>query len=360
MAIVKSDKVLHNRDSIMNLVGAKVDGTKIIFEDNDNEIIILDVETSGLDPMVDKVVQFSAIKYKAVGGKLEEIDRIDLYINQPEYDENKIIAGKNGDPDSTFGELTGITNDLLSVAPTEAEAFPDIKAFLGNDPVFICYNTPFDYKFMCQMYIRNGSILEVKDEKLLDVFVMAKDLVSRDEAPELLNSKGEVVTDKSGKPKKTWKLSYITTLYGLDKSEKGSGTLEFHSSINDVVATGRLLNVFIDEYKEQMEAELIKPVYTRTRAKIDSISYWPGWRGYARYYINCTLSNKKVSYYFDVRKKVWGEKTEGIFEQTLIDELKQDVYELLNIKNEDEFSKFSLPPDESFPIIPSAEFLSRY
>lgn len=355
MATIKSEKYLHNENELLKLVGFSVEDNKIVYHNNDNEFIVLDTETSGLNAKKDRVVQFSAIKYKSYNGELNEVDRIDLFINQPVYDENAVITGKNGDPDTTFGELTGITNDMLSVAPTEEEVFPVIKKFLGDDPIFICYNTPFDYEMLVNMYSRQNDVLVVDPKKKLDVLVMAKDLVSKEDAPILLNSKGEPVTDKKGTPKKTWKLEYITKLYGLEKTDSNDD-LVFHSSINDVVATGRLLNIFIKEYAERKLKESSKPVYPRKRAKLKAIKFWLGYRGFSRFYIDALLDGKFVSYYFDVRKREWGEKTEGCLERTLIDELKQDVYDLVNVADETEFANFKMKD----PIVPDDEYLKRY
>ena len=61
------------------------------------------------------------------------------------YDENKIIPGRNGDPDITFKDLTGITNEMLSSAPSEEEALEIISNFLGEDPIFICYTHKFQF-----------------------------------------------------------------------------------------------------------------------------------------------------------------------------------------------------------------------
>lgn len=358
MSIVKSQKVIDNRKNLMKLAGAVIKDGKVIFEPTTNVFKIIDTETSGLDAKKDRIVQFSGIEYRVENGRLIETNRFDLFINQPQYDPNKIIPGKNGDPDKTFADLTGITAEMLADAPNEDEAFPLIKDFIGDDPIFVGYNTPFDFGMIKEMYLRHSENLIVNTDKMLDVLVMAKDLVDRDTAPVLLNDAGEPVTNKNGVEKKTWKLSYIAELYGLDKAEEADETIRFHSSINDVVVTGRLLNVFINEYKEQIEDELNVPEKIRTRAKVLGIRYWAGYRGYSRFYIDAVLNNKNVSYFFDIRNKVWGEKENGILEETLLEEFKSDVLELAGVKTEDEFVKLTIPDYD--PIKADDVFLSRY
>lgn len=352
---VKSQDKIDNRRNLMRIVGAVVNGSKVEFSNPTEDLIIFDVETSGLDKETDKIVQFSAIKCKVEDGNLVEVARLDQYINQPIYDENKVIPGHNGDPDSTFYDLTGITKEMLADKPTEAEAFPIIRDFLGDNPNILAYNTPFDYGMLVQMYISNGEILHIDDDHRLDGLVMARDLVSKEDAPILLTVDGNQVLGSDGKPKRTHKLSYIAGLYGLDMSEDEDGKkLSFHSSINDVIATKRIVNVFIKEYIEQIEAELTEPKVTQNRAQIQSINYWAGYRGFSRIYINAILDGDAVSYYYDVRKKEWGEKTEGTIAATLMDDLKRDALELAGCADEAAFSKITTE------IVADATFLSRY
>jgi DNA polymerase III epsilon subunit-like protein len=355
-ATVRNQAMLDNERNLLRLIGAKIDADGVTFENNDNIFIILDTETTGLDKEKDRIVQFSGIKYRCVNGVLEEIGRMDQYINQPLYDENKIIPGKNGNPDKTFKDLTGITNEMLSKAPSEEEAFKKIKNFIGKDPIFICYNTPFDYGMLVELYLRYGDTLFVDSDKKLDVLVMVKDLVSKEDAPVLLDDNGNVVNDSKGKPKKTYKLSFIAGLYGLDKAEDSDDTIAFHSSINDVVVTGRLLNVLILEYLERKVAELKKPEVKKSRAIVKSVSYYPGFRGYSKYYVNAILDGEYVSYSFDLRKKIWSEKVEGTIEKTDFDLLKKDAFELCGVSDEVAFSKMG----EIEKIYADDDFLARY
>ena len=355
-ATVRSQAMLDNERNLVRLVGAKIEDDKITFENNDNIFIVLDTETTGLDKEKDKIVQFSGVKYRCVNGVLEEIGRMDQYINQPLYDENKIIPGKNGNPDKTFKDLTGITNEMLSKAPSEEEAFKLIRNFIGKDPIFICYNTPFDYSMLVQLYLNHGDSLVVDPDKKLDVLIMAKDLISKEEAPILTDEEGNVVNDKKGKPKRTYKLSFVAGLYGVDKAEDSDDTIAFHSSINDVVVTGRLLNVFIMEYLERLVEEKKKPEVTKYRAQVRSVSYFEGFRGYNKYYVNAVLDGDLVAYSYDLRKKIWSEKITGTIEKTDFDLLKKDAFELCGVSSEEEFAKMG----KIERITADSKFLERY
>lgn len=353
--IVKSQDKIDNRKNLMALIGAKVVDKKIVYEDPEEPIIVVDVESTGLDTKKDRIIQISAIKYKAQNGTLVEIERFDEYLKQSNYNANAIIAGKNGCRDKTFQELTGISQETIDNAEPEEDVMKRFAAFMGENPSFVAYNTPFDFSMIVATCIRLGIMFNVKPEKKLDALVMARDLVPLDEAPLLLDDDGNEILDSKGKPKHCHKLGPIANLYGVDKAEGDlSKTIAFHSSINDVVVTGRLLNVFIKEYVEQIEAELTEPEIEKTRARVESLSYWQGYRGVARVYVNATLNGEFVSYFYDVRKKVWGEKQEGILEQTLVDELKADVLELAECKVETELSKVKSK------ITASPAFLARY
>lgn len=358
--IIKSQDKIDNRNHLMDLIGMEIIDNKVEFKPTDEIINIVDTETTGKTD-ADRIVQFSGIKYKVENGVLKKISDFDTYIYQPTYDENKKLEKTKWQDQITLGELTGITNEMLKTAPSESEAFIKIKEFFGDNPTFVAFNTRFDYQKVVDMHIRNGENFIIPEERKLDVLVMAKDLIPEEDAPVFLDQNNEPVIYKNGKKKKTWKLSYLTKHFHLDKAEDGK-ELSFHNSLIDVMATGRLLNLFISKYKTQIENEikqdLKKDKFVRYRAEIRSIRYWPGFRGYARFYINAYLNSELVSYYYDIRRKQWGEKQDNVLERTLIDDLKKDVLELANVEDEIQFGKLKIKEDK--PIIATNEFLKRY
>lgn len=336
------------RDNLLKALGYEIDGTELTHTPNDNILILADVETSGLDFVKDRIIQISALKckYNPETKNLELLEIMDEYI-KPEL----TVINKDGstsiihEVEPKITELTGITNEQLADKPLEKEIFPKIAAFIGNAPIFVAYNSNFDKTFITNMFIRHGEPFKIEPDKELDALKMARDLVSKEDAPR--------IEDKEGKLKPTYKLGKIAELYGVDKlpdEEEGA----FHSSLFDTKVMRQLVNVFISEYIEKVEEELKKPPVEKHTARVESLSYWAGYRGYSRIYVNCTLDGEKVSYYFDIRNKVWGGKQEGIVEKTHMEEMKADALALACCVDEEEFARVK---DE---IKADPAFLERY
>lgn len=305
------------------------------------ELVVFDTETSGLDFDKDRVVQFSAIKFNCEDGKLSEKDRLDLFINQPEYDENK-MAGN-----ITFKELTDISNEFLKTQPTEPEAFEKIFAFLGDNPILCAHNTPFDWGMIVPMYIRNGKNCLTPPTHRLDTLVLARDLVSKEDAPK--------EPGKDGKEKPTYKLSALASLFGIDKSEEDDDKdIRFHNSMNDVVVTGRLFEVLIYEYAQRLLKETLeevnRPEVKKERAVVKSISFWEGYRGFSRIYVNAQIRGGLAGYFYDIRGKRWGEREEGTILGTDMESFIKDAFDLAKVSSEEEFAKIrgEIKADEAF------------
>lgn len=90
-----------------------------------------DVETTGLSPQSDRIIEIGAVKYSA--GR--ETGRFQALVN-PGFPISPQISG-----------LTGITNSELACAPGIASVLPDFLNFLGSDPV-VAHNAPFDRGFL--------------------------------------------------------------------------------------------------------------------------------------------------------------------------------------------------------------------
>lgn len=232
-----------------------------------DELIIYDLETSGLSTKNDRIIQFAAVKYKIKNKfSIEPIEEFNLYINPGFFISDKIT------------EITKITNEQLFDKPHEDEAFQKIKEFLGENYCICGYNnTKFDNLMMTELFNRYGE--DFKPAVSLDIFLMSRDIIPK-----------QCVDN--------YKLSYLVELYGLDEG------LQFHNALDDVKATGELLNVFIYEYQTNPNL-LIKETSGKPVPRIFSISYWQGPNhNLNRVYVSTNLG--KI--YYSIRYKFWENK----------------------------------------------------
>lgn len=101
--------------------------------------IVVDLETTGLEPKLDKIIEIAAIK--VVDGKI--VDEWNTLVN-PE-----IFLSQ------TTTDITGITTDMVQGAPLFADVVDDYLRFMGEGSVFVAHNVDFDHAFMNEHLIRH-------------------------------------------------------------------------------------------------------------------------------------------------------------------------------------------------------------
>ena len=92
---------------------------------------VIDIETTGLSPEWDEIIELAAIHY-VKGVKTAEY----LTLVHPENAVDEYIT-----------ELTGITNEMLADAPTINECIGTFANFVGNS-ILVGYNVNFDINFI--------------------------------------------------------------------------------------------------------------------------------------------------------------------------------------------------------------------
>lgn len=117
----------------MQLLKEKENETK-----NSNIFVAIDVETTGLSPITNELIEVSAIKYD--GNR-----KIDTYTT--------LIKPKVRIP-YYITNITGITNEMVKNAPIVEEVMPNLIKFIGNSKI-VAHNANFDYKFI-QNYSNNA------------------------------------------------------------------------------------------------------------------------------------------------------------------------------------------------------------
>ena len=154
--INKSDpdfKVIYGVEAYFINDGTKVvdgcEGIKI-----DDEIVIFDIETTGLYPASDRITEIGAVKLK----NMQVCDEFSTFVNPMMPIPSNIT------------ELTGITDDMVTDAPTEDIAVADFLKFCGNAPV-AAHNASFDVSFIKSTALR----MNVKFENpVVDTLLISK------------------------------------------------------------------------------------------------------------------------------------------------------------------------------------------
>lgn len=117
---------------------------------------IIDIETTGLDPVYNEIIEISALKIR----NNEIVDKYDTLVKPRQaflVDDDAIdFCVEDGEKvqyiDEFISELTGITNAMLGKAPDISEVLPSFNEFIGKD-ILIGHNINFDINFLYDNYI---------------------------------------------------------------------------------------------------------------------------------------------------------------------------------------------------------------
>lgn len=122
-----------------------------------DNLIVLDIETTGVSPENDRITEIGAIK--VMGGQV--VETFSQLIN-PQVDIPVHIT-----------ELTGISNDMVKNMPTIREVLPKFISFCGDLPI-MGHNIMFDYSFL----VCNAAFINMEFKKYgLDTLMIARQLL---------------------------------------------------------------------------------------------------------------------------------------------------------------------------------------
>jgi DNA polymerase III subunit epsilon len=110
-------------------------------------VIALDLETTGLSPLIDKIIEVSAVKITQREGHIQ-VDYFD-----------ELIDPKITIPEKTIA-IHGITDEMVKGKPSIQEIFPKFLDWIEEIPL-IAHNAKFDLGFL--MYESHESKLKTKD-----------------------------------------------------------------------------------------------------------------------------------------------------------------------------------------------------
>ena len=94
-------------------------------------LVAIDIETTGLDPNNDAIIEIGAVRFN--GTRIE--------------DEWSTLIHPGRPIPSFISQLTGITNDMVRNAPSIREVIADLAQFVGDAPV-LGHNVSFDLAFL--------------------------------------------------------------------------------------------------------------------------------------------------------------------------------------------------------------------
>ncbi|MHB9144676.1 MAG: 3'-5' exonuclease [Symbiobacteriia bacterium] len=106
-------------------------------------VVVLDTETTGLDPAQCRVIELAALRFNAEG---QEDGQINAVLRLPE--------GVTMEPKIT--EITGITPEMAAAGEDRGNVLFRFNGLLAENPVLIAHNAPFDAAFVDAEMVRQG------------------------------------------------------------------------------------------------------------------------------------------------------------------------------------------------------------
>lgn len=127
-----------------------------------DRVIVVDVETTGLDPRRDEIIQLAATAVYPDGHR-------DVY--------NELVQLSPGGYLSDFiTSLTGITQrDLLTKGREKKAVASEFAAFITGNPVICAYNAQFDLSFLFYFLMRYGDAAALQGKDKLDPLTIFRD-----------------------------------------------------------------------------------------------------------------------------------------------------------------------------------------
>ena len=120
--------------------------------------IILDTETTGLDPKI--------------GHRLVEIGAVELVNHTPTGVNYQTYINPERDVDPGAQEIHGLTTDFLKQQPTFDDISAEFLSFL-SDSTLIIHNAPFDLAFI-NMELSNLGLAPIPSERVVDTLLLAR------------------------------------------------------------------------------------------------------------------------------------------------------------------------------------------
>jgi DNA polymerase-3 subunit epsilon len=128
---------------------------------SETEFVAFDLETTGLFPVADRIVEFGAVRFRLDGRELGTWEQL--------VDPERLIP-----PEVT--DIHRITDAMVRGQPTLVQALPGFLDFLGPpDTVLLAHNAPFDLGFLAFAAAKTGHSLP--SNPIIDTLDLARTCV---------------------------------------------------------------------------------------------------------------------------------------------------------------------------------------
>ena len=187
--------------------------------------VCIDLETTGLDPKRDKIIEIGAVKVE----QNTIVEEWETFVNPDRKLEERIV------------ELTGICDGQLADAPQMEEVLPKLLSFIG-DNILLGHSVLFDYSFVKKAAVNERLTFERQG---IDTLKIARKYLSE------LESRS---------------LGYLCQYYGISHCA--------HRALADARATvslyQKLTECFFKKEVEEGDKSLFRPKPLRYQAKRDT------------------------------------------------------------------------------------------
>ncbi|MFA6830121.1 MAG: 3'-5' exonuclease [Bacilli bacterium] len=171
----------------------------LIFTD---DYVVLDLETTGLDPVLDKITEIGLIRVR----------------NRQVVDSFSQLVNPGKEIPSFIEKKTAITNEMVKDMPSIYEILPQVRDFIGSDYV-VGHNIGFD---LCFLNLAMEKINDRLTNPYIDTFRIVKPLI----------------------PKIRHRLCDIISFYHIEN------TTGFHRALTDVINTSKAYEAMKDTILE--------------------------------------------------------------------------------------------------------------
>lgn len=211
------------------------------------EYVVLDLETTGLDPKYDSIIEIAAVRYKE-DKRVAEFNTLvkpSKYFLLDENDDDMDFIIRDGYKISYLSnfikELTGISNIELDSAPDESSVITDVYDFIG-DSVVVGHKVNFDINFLYDALLKHQAIYFKND--FIDTWRIARKLLKKLDHYRLLD---------------------LANHYDIDNDQA-------HRALNDVETTSQVYLALKQEVESKYESHqefinLFKTSSSKIKAK---------------------------------------------------------------------------------------------